>query len=245
VGGALLAKPHLAMGLAVWLLAQRDRRALAGAAAGVAAASLAFAGPVASVAWLGSLRTAVTHSPLASMLGVIGLAGSWIHQATAAQTLAAIASVLAVAACGLLGDRARRHPALLEPSLAGATALSLVAAPHLLPRDLVLLAPALAWTVGWATREGGRRLAVAAVGWLALNLAALLDLGSAGSPPRAGWCRWCSSPRGWSPPASAAWRCAAGVGRRRFPPSPAAEDPGQTAPGVRPAARIAARRMPS
>jgi Glycosyltransferase family 87 len=174
------------VGLAVWLLAQRDRRVLAGAAAGlagVAAASLLLVGPAASLAWLGSLRTAATHSPLASMLGFTGLAGSWIHQAAVAQALAAVASVLAVAACWLLGERARRRPDLLEPSLAGATALSLVAAPHLLPHDLVLLAPALAWTVGWATREGGRRLAVAAVGWLALNLAALLDLGSAGSAP--------------------------------------------------------------
>jgi hypothetical protein len=185
IGGALLAKPHLAIGLAVWMLAWRDRRIIAGAAAGAAAvvaASLLLAGPAACLAWVGSLGGSATHSPLPSLLGFTGLLGSWLRDGATAQALAAACSMLAVGACWLLGDRVRRRPDLLEPSLAGAVALSLVAAPHLLTHDLSLLAPALAWTVAWAaapvrTRE--RRLATVACGWMMLNLAAylVLDIG--------------------------------------------------------------------
>ncbi|MDB5112946.1 MAG: hypothetical protein JWL78_16, partial [Chloroflexi bacterium] len=114
--------------------------------------------------------------------GFTGLLGSWLRDGATAQALAAACSMLAVGACWLLGDRVRRRPDLLEPSLAGAVALSLVAAPHLLTHDLSLLAPALAWTVAWAaapvrTRE--RRLATVACGWMMLNLAAylVLDIG--------------------------------------------------------------------
>jgi Glycosyltransferase family 87 len=186
MGGALLAKPHLAVGLAAWLLAQRHRRAVAGAVAGlvaVAAASLVLAGPAACEGWLGSLAGSATHSPLPSLLGFTGLFGSWIRVDAVAQALAAVASVAAVGACWLLGDRSRRRPGLLEPSLAGATALSLVAAPHLLMHDLALLAPALAWTVAWAAARGPRCLAGLAAGWVLLNLAAVLDLGNASSAP--------------------------------------------------------------
>jgi hypothetical protein len=185
IGGALLAKPHLALGLAVWMLAWRDRRILAGAAAGAAAviaASLLLAGPAACRAWVGSLGGSATHSPLPSLLGFTGLFGSWLRDGATAQALAAVCSVLAVGACWLLGDRVRRRPDLLEPSLAGAVALSLVASPHLLTHDLSLLAPALAWTVAWAAapvRIRDRRLATVACGWVMLNLAAylVLDIG--------------------------------------------------------------------
>jgi hypothetical protein len=185
IGGALLAKPHLALGLAVWMLAWRDRRIIAGAAAGAAAvvaASLLLAGPAACLAWVESLGGSATHSPLPTLLGFTGLFGSWLSDGATAQALAAACSVVAVGTCWLLGDRARRRPDLLEPSLAGAVALSLVAAPHLLTHDLSLLAPALAWTVAWAAapvrvRDG--RLATVACGWVMLNLAAylVLDIG--------------------------------------------------------------------
>ncbi|HEY2703750.1 MAG TPA: hypothetical protein VGL20_08675, partial [Candidatus Dormibacteraeota bacterium] len=91
--------------------------------------------------------------------------------------LALAPTLAALAACWLLGDRARRRPDLLEPALAGATALSLLAAPHLLIHDLVLLAPALVWTVAWASGLPGTERRLVVCGWLLLNLAVLLDWG--------------------------------------------------------------------
>jgi len=177
MGGALIAKPHLAIGLAVWLLAQRNRRALAGAAAGVAAvlaATLLLAGPGAIGGWIGSLRLSAVHSSPSTLSGLTGLFGSWIASDAAVQVLAAAGSVLALGACWLLGDRARRRPSLLEPSLAGATVLSLLAAPHLLTHDLALLAPALVWTAAWLARTPAaeRGLAMLLAGWVLLELAA-------------------------------------------------------------------------
>jgi hypothetical protein len=181
IGGALLAKPHLAIGLAVWLLAQRNRRAVAGAAAAAgatAAATLVLAGPGAIGGWIGSLRLSAGHSSPATLSGLTGLFGSWIGSDPAVEALAAVGAVLAVGACWLLGDRARRRPALLEPSLAGATALSILAAPHALTHDLALLAPALVWSVAWVARRplALRGLAILAAGWVLLDLAARSQL---------------------------------------------------------------------
>jgi hypothetical protein len=181
IGGALIAKPHLAIGLAVWLLAQRDRRALAGAATaagGVVAATLALAGPGAIGGWIGSLRLSAGHSSPSTLSGLTGLFGSWIGSDSTVQALAAVGALLALGACWLLGDRARRRPALLEPSLAGATALSLLAAPHALTHDLALLAPTLVWSVAWAARGplAVRGLAILAAGWVLLDLAARSQL---------------------------------------------------------------------
>jgi hypothetical protein len=179
-------KPHIALGLAAFLLATRQPRALAGAAAGVAvtfAAGLLVAGLQGWGDWLGSLSLSSSHSPLQSLLGFTGFFGSWLGDTTAARTLATIATVAAVAACALLGDRYRRDRDALEPALAGAAALSLVAAPHLLMHDLVLLAPAAAWTLQWAATRSSQTHLRGLAAWLLLNLAALLDLGNSASAP--------------------------------------------------------------
>jgi hypothetical protein len=188
IGSALLAKPHLALGLAVWLLALRNRRALIGAAAAAATvvlASIALAGPGSLAGWVGALRVSTSTSPLASLVGFTGLLGSWIGNGAAVETAAGVCSVLALAVCWALGDRARRTQGLLEPSLAGATALSLLAAPHLLTHDLALLVPALVWTVAWAAASdpGGRRLAAVATGWVVLSLTARLDFNQVAMAP--------------------------------------------------------------
>jgi len=177
-------KPHLALGLAAFLLATRRWRAVAGASAGVAAVLAAAAvavGPGSWVDWVGSLSASSTHSPLASLLGFTGLFGSWLGDVPAAHALAAAASVVVVAGCAALGDAARRRPDRLEPALAGATALSLLASPHLLTHDLAVLAPAAAWMLCWAAARG--RLAAGAAAWAALNAVAALDLGNAAHAP--------------------------------------------------------------
>ena len=74
-------KPHLAIGLGVWLVARRDWRALGGAAAGcavVAAVSLALVGPGGLAGFVSALGFAVGNTPGASTLGIPGLVASWL-----------------------------------------------------------------------------------------------------------------------------------------------------------------------
>ena len=160
-----------------------------------------------------------------TLSGLTGLFGSWIASDAAVQVLAAAGSVLALGACWLLGDRARRRPGLLEPSLAGATALSLLAAPHALTHDLALLAPALVWTAAWvACRPAAHRgLLVLLAGWVLLDVAARHQLDDA-ITTAPGWCRCCSSPARRPPPTRAGCACpAAGPRRPRRSRSPRAD----------------------
>lgn len=190
---AAVAKPHLALGLAALLVGWRERRVLAGAATGVAAmivVSLVAVGPSGLSAFLASTQTDAGRWPLASMLGFTGLFGSWLGNGAAPQLLAATGSVLALGACVWLGQRLRRDRTSLEPCLAAAMLLSLLASPHLLTHDLTMLEPVLVGVLAWAgvhdrssAWPGAWSRAVLA-GWGVLGLAALFDLGSeAPAPP--------------------------------------------------------------
>jgi hypothetical protein len=190
---AAIAKPHLALGLAALLIGWRERRVLAGAASGVMAmlvVSLATVGPAGFGAFLASTQADASRWPLASMLGFTGLFGSWLGDGAATQLLAAACTVLALAGCVLLGRRLARDRSALEPCLAAATVLSLLASPHLLTHDLVLLAPVMVGLLAWAAvRDGpiawpGPHGRWVLTGWLMLCLAAAIDLGSeAAAPP--------------------------------------------------------------
>jgi alpha-1,2-mannosyltransferase len=189
---AAVAKPHLALGLAALLIGWRERRVLAGAAAGVAAmilVSLAAVGPTGLAAFVASTQTDAGRWPLASMLGFTGLFGSWLGNGAVPQLLAAAGSVLALGACLWLGRRLVRDPSALEPCLAGAMLLSLVASPHLLSHDLVMLEPVLVGVLAWAgARDGstawpGPTSRAVLAGWGVLFLAAVLDLGSQTTAP--------------------------------------------------------------
>lgn len=191
-GCVLLAKPHLAFGLGALLLAWRDRRVLAGAAAAVAVlgiVSLIAAGPGGIDGFITSVRDDAARWPLASMLGLTGLTGSWLGDSAAATVIAAAGSVAALAGCVWIGRRLARDRGALEPCLALATALSLLASPHLLGQDLVLLAPAMVALMAWAARRDGAaawpgpHCRTVLVGWAALAAAAALDLGEQGVGP--------------------------------------------------------------
>ena len=190
---SLLAKPHLALVLAAWMLGRRDRRMLAGAAAGAASLAvltLALAGPAAVAGFLEApgLSTAVT--PARMLLGFTGLFTSWLGDGGVAYALAAAAGLAAVVAGAILGDRTRRGRASLETSLAAATVLSLLASPHLLVQDLSVLVAPFIWVLARAAAldgprawPGPRTLSLV-VAWAALDLAARLDLGNyAAAPP--------------------------------------------------------------
>ena len=187
--GFLPVKPHLAIGIAAFLAVAAGARAVAGMAAGAVltlAAGVAVGGASGWRDWLGALGLSSGHSPLASLLGYTGLAGSWLGDTAAAHALGVAAAAIAAGACLVLGRAARRRPDLLEPALAGAVALSLAASPHLLGHDLAVLAPAAAWTFLWAagsTGPGGAALRRCAALWALTCLAAFLDLGNASQAP--------------------------------------------------------------
>lgn len=176
-----LAKPHLFLGLAVFLLAWRRPRLLLGAlggTVGLGLVDLALVGPDG----LHGLLTADSHDsslwPLASLLGADGLTGSWLGDGSAAVIAGWVLAAVALAGCAVLGD-AQRRAGPLEPRLAAVIALSLLASPHLLAHDLVLLAPAFLW----ACAAGGRSARVAAALWVAVSVALALDLGSSATGP--------------------------------------------------------------
>ena len=188
----LLAKPHLVVGLTAFLLAWRDRRVLAGAATATLAlglVSLAAVGPSGAAAFVTSVAGDATRWPLASMLGFTGLAGSWLGNGSAAQLTAAAASLVAVLACALLGRALARNHRVLEPALAAALLLSLLASPHLLTQDLVLLTPLFAGVSAWAADRTGKGLwqgrvgAGVLAGWSTLGVAAAFDLGRQEAAP--------------------------------------------------------------
>ena len=185
-------KPHLAIGLGIWLVARRDWRALAGAALGcslVAATSLALVGPSGIGDFVAALGFAYGNTPAASTLGVPGLIASWFGTGTVPAVIGVIGAFVALAGCAVLGARSRGHSATLEVSLAGAAALSLAASPHLLSHDLVILAPVFAWCAARAaavdlTAWPGTTMLRVIGAWAILGLVTLLDTGnSAPAPP--------------------------------------------------------------
>ncbi|MFN2450990.1 MAG: glycosyltransferase 87 family protein [Candidatus Dormibacteria bacterium] len=190
--GIGLAKPHLGLGLAAFVVGRRDARAALGAlagAGGLVLASLVLVGPRACIGFAGALRLSLAHSPPASTLGGSGFAASWLGDGGATAVLTAALAIAAVLGAGWLGARSRRRR-MFEPCLAGATALSLFATPHLLGHDLVVLAPAFVWVAGWAVTKSRSEpiprmdLPAWLLGaWLLFDLAAFADLGNAAPAP--------------------------------------------------------------
>jgi hypothetical protein len=131
---------------------------------------------------------AAGNTPGASTLGIPGLVASWLGSGTFPVVVGVAGSLIALAGCGLLGARSRGNPAALEASLAGAAALSLVASPHLLPHDLVILVPVFAWCAARAAASdttpwpGPVSIRVMAA-WAMLGVLTLVDTGNAAPAP--------------------------------------------------------------
>jgi hypothetical protein len=186
---SLIAKPHLALGLAAFLIGWRERRLLLGALAGVAAAvaaSVLVAGTQGVGGFVGAAFHSTTRWELKNMVSLVGLAGTFAGDTTTAHLLAAAGSVIALALAVMLGASMRRPSTRLEPALAGATVLSLLAALHAYPQDLSLLVPVAAWSFSAAAArwpEGDRvRTAVVAL-WITINVAACIDILSRAAVP--------------------------------------------------------------
>ena len=186
---ALIAKPHLALGLAAFVIGMRDRRLLLGAAGGVVASlllSLLVASPAGIAGFVGAAIHSTTRWQLANMVSLVGISGAIAGNGTASHLLAAVGSVVAVAIAAALGSAARSRPARFEAALAGAAVLSLLASPHAYWDDLALLVPALAWSfTALAARPGGAgRLGAGVVAaWIAISVAAFVDIASDAARP--------------------------------------------------------------
>ena len=151
-----VAKPHLALALVAFMAGWRSRRVLAGALAGagaVAAASVLLVGFSGLQGFALALTSSATRWDLATFVSFIGLPATVLGSGGAAQAAGVAGSVLLCGAAFCLGALIRADRGRLEPALAGAATLSLLAAPHALLHDTVLLAPALVWSVAWAMRR--------------------------------------------------------------------------------------------
>lgn len=180
--GAVLAKPHLFVGVLLFIAVWRDRRVVLGALAGLAIAlvlSLIAVGWGGFVGFVGAL-TETARSPL-PVLGVNGLVAAMLGSAPVGVGVGVASEALTLLAAVVFGAAVRRDGRVLEPALGGALVLSLAASPHLLPHDLVLIAPMLvALLAAAATRDGsqawpGRRSMNLVALWLVLLAAAGAD----------------------------------------------------------------------
>jgi hypothetical protein len=185
-----IAKPHLVLGVGLFVLARRDWRTVAGGLLAVVVLlglSLVVAGPDGLVAYAHQLSRPI-DSPIRQMLSWSGLVGSWLGVGSGSYLLIGGLSLITWAGAAVAGWRTRSRPDLYEPALATAVVLSLLAAPHLLVHDLTLLAPPLVWLLGWRASSHPRTWpdAVSAAligGWVLLSLLARVDLGQDTAAP--------------------------------------------------------------
>ena len=193
---AAIAKPHLALALIAFMLGWRERRVIVGALAGgaaLAASAFAVVGGAGIAGFIGIVAGSTTRWDLRTMVSFVGLPGSLLGNVFAAHVAGAAGTLLACALAFLLGATVRRHPARLTTCVCGAAVLSLLAAPHALPHDLVMLAPAVVWGVALAMRDAPararrqavmRRVAVIAGLWGLISVAAFIDFaGNSAVPP--------------------------------------------------------------
>ena len=115
--GIGVAKPHLALGLAAFVIGRRDWRAAGGALAGAVAlllASVAAVGVGGVESYVGALLQP-SNSPVREMLGFSGLFGSTLGPGRLTDVLTVAGGAAALAAAYWVGARARREPALRAP----------------------------------------------------------------------------------------------------------------------------------
>jgi len=170
-----VAKPHLALGLAAFLLGWGRRRVIVGAiagATGLVVASLAAVGAAGVVAFVGLAAAQGGAWDLRKMLSFIAIPGSVAGSGTISEVIGLAGTAVAIAVAWRLGALARRRPDRFESALIAAAVLSLVGAPHAYAQDLVMLAPVLVWAIAIAAERG-----IAVVGlWALITAAALVDL---------------------------------------------------------------------
>jgi alpha-1,2-mannosyltransferase len=168
-----LAKPHLLVGVAAYLLVRREWRLVAAAAAGALAVIVVPALLLSPHLLVDFVRTMGSSGvdPLSQrFVSLSGLVYSWFGITALSRLAGLVLSAVAVCVAGWLGTRRAGDPLRRE---AAVVALSLLVSPHLLSYDPVLLLPFLIAILA----EGQRRLVLVA-GLLLLDAASWLDFGN-------------------------------------------------------------------
>jgi hypothetical protein len=178
-----IAKPHLALGLAAFLLGWGRRRVIVGAvtgATGLVVASLAVVGAAGVAAFVGLAAAQGGAWDLRKMLSFIAIPGSVAGNGTASEVIGLAGTAVAIVVAWRLGALARRRPDRFDRALIAAAVLSLLGAPHAYAQDLVMLAPVLVWAIAVAAEA---RIAVVGM-WALITTAALVDfIDGAAFPP--------------------------------------------------------------
>jgi Glycosyltransferase family 87 len=184
-----VAKPHLALGLAAFLLGWGRRRVILGAIgglAGLAVASLAVVGTAGVLAFAGLATAQGGAWDLRRMLSFIAIPGSIAGNGTISEAIGLAGTAAACVVAWRLGALARRHPDRVDRALIAAAVLSLLGAPHAYAQDLVMLAPVLIWATAIAAE---RRIAVVTV-WALITAAAFIDFIDGGAFPPGPLATW-------------------------------------------------------
>lgn len=177
-----IAKPHLALGLAAFLLGWGHRRVILGAVggiAGIAVASVVAVGTAGVLAFAGLATAQGGAWDLRRMLSFIAIPGSIAGNGTISEAIGLAGTAAAAVVAWRLGVLARRHPDRFDRALIAAAVLSLLGAPHAYAQDLVMLAPVLIWAVAIAAE---RRMAVVTL-WALITAAAFVDFIDGGTFP--------------------------------------------------------------
>jgi Glycosyltransferase family 87 len=184
-----VAKPHLALGLAAFLLGWSRRRVILGALAGLtglAVASLVAVGTAGVLAFAGLAAAQGNAWDLRRMLSFIAIPGSIAGNGTTSEVIGLAGSAAAIALAWRLGILARRRPDRFDRALLAAAVLSLLGAPHAYAQDLVMLAPVVVWAIAIAAE---RRIAVVGL-WALITAAALVDFVDGGAFPPGQLAAW-------------------------------------------------------
>lgn len=169
-----LAKPHLLVGVAVYLLVRREWRlvfAAAAAALAVIVVPALLLSPGLLMDFVHSMGSSGIDPLSQRFVSLSGLMYSWFGNSSLARVAGLLLSGAAAVAAGWLGTRHGGDPLRREAAL---VTLSLLITPHLLGYDVVLLLPFLI-----AVLVDGRQRTMLVAGLVLLNAATWLDTGTA------------------------------------------------------------------
>jgi hypothetical protein len=176
-GGLLLAvKPHFLPAYLIMLVGARRWRPLLAALAGAATLLLS---PLAA-GGLGGMEAMVRNALGTNQLVSIRLTEAWIGLLAVvlpAAVLTLVSLALYLGTLAVLAALAARRPGSIPAFAALVLWVGMLASPHVLPHDLLLLAPSV-WLTFWLFRKG--RMPVLVLALIVVDLALLIDLRGVG-----------------------------------------------------------------